>query len=108
MRGQIKLLEYNLGDLTDKLKEANKNIYELNRNLEIKEQINIKKINDLNKIIKNKENIILRLIPRIENMILRDKNIKKILSNESDNYDINFEKNETEQLWNSLEKIYNI
>ena len=119
MRGQIKLMEYNLGDLTKKLKEANNTIIKLNKNLEIKGQINIKKeeenkkqINYFNELLENKENIILKLINQMEIIIQRDKNIKKILfSNNTDNnndiYNIN-NKKELEQLWNSFEKYINI
>ena len=114
---KIKLLEYNLKDLTDKLKEANNTIIKLNKNLEKKEQLNIKKeeemknnINNLNTLLTNKENIIIKLIQQLDIIIKRDKNIKKILqeSINDNNNNINENKNELEKLWISLQKYLNI
>ena len=41
MRNQIKLLENNFGDMTQKLKDANNTIIKLKKNIEIKEQLKI-------------------------------------------------------------------
>ena len=120
MRGQIKLLEYNMGDLTQKIKEANNTIIKLNKNLEIKEQLNTKKeedfqkeINYLNKKLEEKENILLQLIPQLEKVVQRDKNIKRFLLSSNDNnknsiYNFDIDKNDVENLYNSLEKNIDI
>ena len=115
MRSQIKLLENNFGDMTQKLKEANNTIIKFKKNIEIKEQLNInneneykKEINILNKQLKDQDNIIYKLIQQIEKIIQRDKNIKMILlldnnikeNNKIDNI------SEIKKLYNTLEQMY--